>query len=182
MIDQHEHQTDTTAEDRALIDVTRRFQQLLEHPFAVGFLAVAAAALLFWLSFSIGETVYRIFDGDDGAARFGLTVATAIVAIVTIAAWLGRHRHAHDNERALTAIRGFHQVLEHPFAVGFLAVALVLILFRLGIGVGETLYDAFHGNTAAAAGFGITFAISIMALIGLGAWLDRRRDARDDQS
>jgi len=183
MNDQHAHRTDTTAEDQTFLDDASQFKQVLEHPFAVGFLAVAGAAILFWLSFFIGETVYRALSDNDRAASFGLAFATALVAIAAIAAWLGRHRHAHDDERARTALREFHQVLGHPFAVGFLAVALVLILFWLGIGVGETLYAAFNGNAGGAAVFGIIFATAIGATVALGARLDRRTDTRDnDQS
>ena len=180
MSDQHEQQTATSAEDRAFLDGARQFKQLLEHPFAVGFLAVAGAAILFWLSFFIGETVYRAFDGDDSAALFGLTVATALVAIAAIVAWFGRHRQTRDDERALTATREFHPVMEHPFAVGFLAVAGALILFWLGIGVGETLYGAFDGNVGGAAVFAVILFSASVAIVAIGAWLDRRRPARDD--
>ena len=180
MSDRHDRQPDTTPEDQAFLDGVRRFQQVLDHPFAVGFLAVAGAAILFWLSYVIGETVYRAFGGDDRAARFGLTVATVIVVVAAIVAWLNQHREASDDERALTAVRGFHQVLDHPFAVGFLAVAGVLILVWLGIGVGETLLGAFDGNAGGAAVFVTIFATVIVASVAIGAWLDRRRHDRDD--
>ena len=180
MNDQHTDRTDTTTEDEALLEKARQFKYVLDRPFAVGFLAVAGAAVLFWLGIEVGETAYRAFGGNDGAAQFGLALAAAIVVIAVIAAWLGRHRHAHDNDRAITAIREFHPVLDRPLTVGFLAVALVVLLFWLGIGVGEILYAAFDGNTAAAAVFGLTLTTAIAALVALGARLDRRRDARDD--
>ena len=180
MIDQHEQPTDSTDEDQAVHDGARQVQQLLQHPFAVGFLAVAGAAILFWLSFFVGETVYRAFDDDDGAAMFGLTVAVGLVVIAAIVAWFGRHRQTRDDERALAAVRGFHPVMEHPFAVGFLAVAGVLVLFWLGIGVGETLYGAFDGNTGGAAVFAVILVTASVAIVAIGAWLDRRRPTRDD--
>jgi hypothetical protein len=65
--DRHDRQSDTRPEDQAFLDGVRRLQQVLDHPFAVGFLAVAGAAILFWLSYVIGETVYRAVDGDDRA-------------------------------------------------------------------------------------------------------------------
>lgn len=181
MTDQHEQQTDTTGADQAFADGASQFRQLLEHPFAGGFLAVAGAAILFWLSYFIGETVYRAFAGDDRAAQFGLTVATGLVAIAAVVAWFGRHRQTREDEQALTAIREFHQVMEHPFAVGFLAVAGVLILLWLGIGVGETLYGAFDGNAGGAAVFAIILVTAIAAAVAIGAWLDRRRPTRDDE-
>ena len=181
MIDQHENQTDATDEDQAVRDGVRQFQLLLDHPFAAGFLAVAGAAILFWLSFFIGETVYRAFAEDDRAAMFGFTVATGLVVIAAVVAWFGRHRQTRDDERALTAIREFHPVLDQPFAVGFLAVAGVLVLFWLGIGVGETLYGAFDGNTGGAAVFAVILVTAIVAIVAIGAWLDRRRPAHDDE-
>lgn len=182
MIDTHDHQSRTTDEGQAFPDGARKLQQVLNHPFAAGFLAVAGAALLFWLSYFIGETVYSALDGDDGAAaRFGLTFAAVLVALAVIAARLGRHRTARDDERALTTIREFHQVLDHPCTAGLLALAGVLILFWLGIGVGETLYDAFDGNAGGAAVFGIILVTAIGAIVALGVWLDHRRDAGDDE-
>ena len=180
MIDRHEQQTDTTDEDQVFIDGARQVQQLLEHPFAVGFLAVVGAAIIFRLSYFIGETVYHAFDGDDRGAMFGLIVATGLVALAAILAWFGRHRQTRDDERAITAIREFHPVMEHPFAVGFLAVAGVLILVWLGIGVGETLYGAFDGNAGGAAVFAIVLVTASVAIVAIGTWLDHRRPAHDD--
>jgi uncharacterized membrane protein len=148
---------------------------VLDHPFAVGFLAVAGAAILFWLSYVIGETVYRAFDGDDGAAVFGLSVATVIVVVTAIVAWINRYRQARDDERAIAAVRGFHPVLDHPFAVGFLAVVGVLILVWLGIRVGETLHGAFDGNAGGAAVLVTIFATAVFASVAIRAWLDRRQ-------
>ena len=152
----------------------------LRHPFAAGFLAVAMGAVVFWLGISVGRTTYRAFAGDDGSARFGLVFAVALVAIAAITAWLGRHRRTHDDERALTAVREVHRVLELPFAVGLLAVAAAALLFWLGIGVGETLYAAFDGNAAAAAAFGAGLVVVSGAFVVIGTRLDRRRQARAD--
>ena len=165
-------------------NTTRSIDRLpaeLRHPVAVGFLAVAGAAILFRLSYFIGEAAYRAFGGDDSAAQFGLIVATGLVALAAIVAWFGRHRQTREDERALTAIREFHPVMERPFAVGFLAVAGVLILLWLGIGVGETLYGAFGGNAGGAAVFALILVTASVAIVAIGAWLDRRRPARDDE-
>lgn len=180
MVDQPTDRTTSSTEDEAFIEKAKLLTHVLDRPFAVGFLAVAGAALLFLLGIRVGDTAYRAFGGDDAAARFSLALAAAIVAIAAITAWLGRNRHAQDDDRALAAIRGFHPALDRPFTVGLLALALVLLLFWLGIGVGEILYAAFDGTAAAAAVFGITLATTIAALVALGVRLDRRRDARDD--
>lgn len=180
MVDQSTDRTTSNTEDEAFLEKAKQFRHVLDRPFAVGFVAVAGAAIIFWLGIGVGDTAYRAFGGDDGAAQFGLALAAAIVVIPAITAWLGRHRHAHDDDRARTALRAFHPAMDRPVTVGFLAIALGLLLFRLGIGVGEILYAAFDGNTAAAAVFGTTLATTIAALVTLGVRLDRRRDARDD--
>ena len=106
MIDQHENQTGTTDEDQAFRDGARQVQQLLDHPFAVGFLAVAGVLILFWLGIGVGETLYGAFDGNaGGAAVFAIILVTAIAAAVAIGAWLDR-RDAGDDEGPLTDEQG----------------------------------------------------------------------------
>lgn len=100
MTDQHEHRTATTAEDQAFVDGARRFRRVLRHPFAVGFVAVAGAAVLFWLGIGVGETLYDAFEGDvAAAARFAIAFTTAIAALVALGTWLDRRRSASDDDQ-----------------------------------------------------------------------------------
>lgn len=88
----------TRTEDEAFLASARRLRDTLKrHPFALGFLAVFAAAILFLLSFRIGAIAYRAFDGDGTmAAIFGGTLVTVLVAIIAIGVWLDRRQRARD--------------------------------------------------------------------------------------
>lgn len=88
----------TSTEDQALIAEARRLgERLKRHPFAIGFLAVLAAAAIFLLGVRMGETVYLTFAGDGTmAVVFGATLATILVAIIGIGALLDRRQRNRD--------------------------------------------------------------------------------------
>jgi hypothetical protein len=85
-----------------------------------------------------------------------------------------------EDEAFLTAARRLHdRLMRHPFAIGFLAILAAAAIFLLGIRVGEATYLAFDGEGMMAAVFGATFVTVLVALIGVGVWLDRRQRTRD---
>lgn len=100
---QHRHTetsgTSSSSEDEAFLAAARRLPERLPHPFVIGFLAVAAAALLFRLGIAVGETVYLAFEGDGtSAAAFGGTFVTILVGLIGLGAWLDRRQSARAAE------------------------------------------------------------------------------------
>jgi hypothetical protein len=93
-----------------------------------------------------------------------------------------QHRHpepATEDEVFLAEVGpSLRTALRNPFVLGFLAVAAAALLFRFGITIGEVVYLAFEGDGATAAAFGGTFIAILIALVAIGAWLDRRRGTR----
>jgi hypothetical protein len=98
MIHQHHlhstDDTDTSTEDAAfLAGVRRAAAGLRRHPFALGFLTIVAAAILFRMGIAAGEALYLAFEGDTTtAAAFGGTVITVLVAIIVIGVVADRRR------------------------------------------------------------------------------------------
>jgi hypothetical protein len=101
MPDHHAHQTDTSAADRAFLDGLARFHPVLRNPFIVGFLAVAAAALLFRAGILVGEAAFLAFEGDGPTtAVFGATLVALVAAVVAAGAWLDGRRRSRDRRIA----------------------------------------------------------------------------------
>lgn len=97
MIHPHQRQADTTPEDEAFLAGARRLGSVFDHPFAIGFLAIAGAALLFRLGISIGASVQSAFEGEGAmAAAFGGTFVTILVAIIALGALLDRRQRTRD--------------------------------------------------------------------------------------
>jgi hypothetical protein len=91
--------TSSSSEDEAFLAAARRLPERLRHPFVIGFLAVAAAALLFRLGIAVGETVYLAFEGDGTtAAAFGGTFVTILVGLIGLGAWLDRRQRTRSAE------------------------------------------------------------------------------------
>ncbi len=65
-----------------------------------------------------------------------------------------------------------------PFVLGFLAIFAAVLLFRMGIVAGEAIYLAFDDGLVATMFVG-TYVTILVALVAVGAWLDRRRLERD---
>jgi len=101
---QHRH-TETSSEDEAVLAAARRLPEQLKHPFVIGFLAVAAAALLFRLGIAACEAVYLAFEGDGAvAAALGGTFITILLGLIGLGAWLDRRQRTRTSTAApLTA-------------------------------------------------------------------------------
>lgn len=75
-------QTSTEAEG-SIAGARTPGETLRGHPFALGFLAVFAAAAIFLLGVRVGEAAYLAFDGEGMmAAVFGATFVTVLVVII----------------------------------------------------------------------------------------------------
>lgn len=80
-----------------------------------------------------------------------------------------------DEDQAFVAgARRLRGILQHPFILGFFAVIAAAVIFRLGIFAGEAVYLAFDGNGLRAAVFGGSLVTTVLAVIAIGVWLDRR--------
>lgn len=85
-----------------------------------------------------------------------------------------------EDDAFIAAARRLGETLKgHPFALGFLAIFVAAAIFLLGVRVGEVAYLAFDGEGMMAAAFGATFVTVLVAIIGFGVVLDRRRRTRD---
>lgn len=98
MPDRDDRETHTTIEDEAFLAAAGRLRdRLVRHPFALGFVAIFAAAGIFLLGVRIGEAAYLAFDGEGTmAAIFSGTFVTVLAAIIGIGAWLDRRQRTRD--------------------------------------------------------------------------------------
>lgn len=165
---QHRH-TETSSEDEAFLAAARRLPEALRHPFVIGFLAVAAAALLFRLGIAAGETVYGAFEGDGTtAAAFGGTFVTILVGLIGLGAWLDRRQRSRLAEVGPLTAAQREQVRDYldpsssvvrwyrPIAVGvFVALATPAILL---------LSDPWDG----------VWVIAVLVANPVGRWLRSR--------
>ena len=117
MTDHDNRRSDTTDEDEAFLAAARRLRQILSHPFAIGLLAVTAAAVIFRMGITIGEAAYFAFDGDGAmAVAFGGTLAAILLAIIALGVWLDRRQRigAADTGPLTEAQRGRLRSYLHP--------------------------------------------------------------------
>lgn len=99
MTPQPDHPTRRTTDDGALLASARTVRDgLTRRPFVMGFLAIFAAALLFWLGTVAGEATYLAFDDGLVATTFVGTSTTILIALVAVGAWLDRRRRQRDAE------------------------------------------------------------------------------------
>jgi hypothetical protein len=94
MTDHRHRRSEPATEDEAfLAEVGPSLRTALRNPFVLGFLAVAAAALLFRSGIAVGEAASLAFDGDAAtAAAFVGAIITIVVALIGVGVWFDRRR------------------------------------------------------------------------------------------